>query len=121
MLNLDLDILSMDIYTNREIFSSCAASIKRFVEKDGVIVWGIVPTGTENFDKESQESLLARLEEVWDVLCAKGLDRERLIDRSMISPATCCLVNPDGAATVEKAFTLVNRLSETLKRRYKVG
>jgi hypothetical protein len=53
MLNLDLDILSMDIYTNKEIFSSCDSSIKRFFDKDGVIVWGIVPTGVENFERKT--------------------------------------------------------------------
>jgi hypothetical protein len=33
LLGLDLDILSMDIYTNAEIFSSYASSIKRFIER----------------------------------------------------------------------------------------
>jgi hypothetical protein len=30
---LDLEILSLDIYTNAEIFSSYAGAIKRFVDK----------------------------------------------------------------------------------------
>jgi hypothetical protein len=38
----------------------------------------------------------------------------------MLSPATCCLVNPDGNVTVEKAFSLINNLSEILKNKYKV-
>ena len=53
LLNLDMDILSMDIYTNGEIFSSYTQSIKRFLDRGGVLVWGIVPTGYELFAKES--------------------------------------------------------------------
>ncbi len=50
LLGLDLDILSLDIYTNAEIFSSYAKSVRRFLDRGGVIVWGIVPTGSETFE-----------------------------------------------------------------------
>jgi hypothetical protein len=36
----------------------------------------------------------------------------------MLSPATCCLVNPDAEKTVEKAFSVVNELSQRLKEKY---
>jgi len=36
----------------------------------------------------------------------RGVDREFLLSRSMLSPATCCLINPDGEKTVEKAFRM---------------
>ena len=41
-----------------------------------------------------------------------------LIARSLISPATCCLVNPDFEKTVENGFQTVKRLSETLRVDY---
>lgn len=44
LLDLDLDILSLDIYQNGEVFSSYWKSIKNFLDRDGVIVWGVVPT-----------------------------------------------------------------------------
>jgi hypothetical protein len=118
LLGLDLDILSMDIYTNAEIFSSYAASIKRFIERGGVLVWGIVPTGTEFFEKESIDSLIAQMEGVWQTLSKKGIDIEHLLASSQLSPATCCLVNPDKEKTVEKAFDLINHLSYVLKEKY---
>jgi len=34
LLGLDMDIVSLDIYTNAEIFSSYASSIQRFLDKD---------------------------------------------------------------------------------------
>ena len=62
LLNLDLDVLSLDVYTNAEIFSPYASSIKKFIERDGVIVWGIVPTGFETFQNEDMPSMMKRLE-----------------------------------------------------------
>lgn len=118
LLGLDLDILSLDIYTNAEIFSSYAASIKRFLENDGILVWGIVPTGFETFEKEDINSLTAQLENVWQVLAKKGIDISYMRQKSMLSPATCCLVNPDKEKTVEKAFAVVQKLSDILRTKY---
>jgi len=118
LLGLNLDILSLDIYTNAEIFSSYAPSIKRFLENDGIIVWGIVPTGFETFEKEDVNSLTAQLENVWQVLAKKGIDIPYMLQKSMLSPATCCLINPDKEKTVEKAFAVVQKLSDILRTKY---
>jgi hypothetical protein len=118
LLGLDLDILSLDIYTNAEIFSSYASSIRRFIEKGGVLVWGIVPTGMEFFDKENMDSLIAQMQGVWQILGKKGIDIEHMLTRSLLSPATCCLVNPDKEKTVEKAFERIKHLSQVLREKY---
>ncbi len=121
LLNLDLEVLSMDIYTNAEIFSSYAASIRRFLDKGGLIVWGIVPTGMETFSQEDLLSLIGRLESVWQALLKKGVDQDRLIAQSMLSPATCCLVNPDKEKTVERAFSSVNQMSRQMRDARRLG
>jgi hypothetical protein len=120
LLGLDMDILSLDIYTNAEIFSSYASSIQRFIDKGGIIVWGIVPTGFENFEKEDISSLISRLESVWDVLTKKGIDKQHLLSKSLLSPATCCLINPDKEKTVEKAFQAIKEMSIELRNRYRL-
>ena len=84
---------------------------------DGLV---IVPTGTEAFEKENLDSLGSHLEEVWLRLGRKGVDIEQIIRQGMISPATCCLINPDKTQTVEKAFSAVKSLSRRLKSRYAV-
>ena len=117
LLGLDLDILSLDVYSNGEVFASYASSIKKFLDRGGIIVWGIVPTNIEPFEKESIISLENRLIEMWTFLDKKGIDRDFLMSRSMLSPATCCLVNPDIEQTVEKAFTMVQELSTRLRER----
>ncbi|MFC1885407.1 hypothetical protein ACFL2O_11660 [Thermodesulfobacteriota bacterium] len=120
LLGLDLDILSLDVYANGEVFVSYAESIRRFLERGGVLVWGIVPTNFEPFEKEDDDSIVKRLMEIWHSLSDKGIDRDFLLSRSLLSPATCCLVNPDGEKTVEKAFELTKRLSERLRLKLKL-
>jgi hypothetical protein len=118
LLSQDMDVLSMDIYTNAEVFSSYAASIKRFLDRGGAIVWGIVPTNFDPFEKENIDLLEHRLDAIWQTLWNKGIDRDFLLSRSLLSPATCCLVNPDGEKTVEKAFRMINILSARMREKY---
>ncbi|MFC1532667.1 hypothetical protein ACFL7M_04795 [Thermodesulfobacteriota bacterium] len=120
LLTLDLDILSLDIYTNGEIFSAYASSIRRFLNRGGMLVWGIVPTNFEPFELEDINSLEKRLTSLWEFLGEKGIDTDFLLSRSLLSPATCCLVNPDGEKTVEKAFVTVRELSHRLRDKFKL-
>jgi len=120
LLGLDLDILSLDVYSNGEVFTAYASSIKKFLERGGTLVWGIIPTNRELFEKETIDTLEIRLIEMWSFLGKKGINLDFLISRSMLSPATCCLVNPDIEKTVEKAFIMVNELSTRLREKYKI-
>ncbi len=118
LLSLDLDVLSLDMYSNGEIFVSYSGAIRRFLDRGGILIWGMVPTNVEPFEAESVDSLEARLLGLWDTLARKGIDPEELVSRSLLSPATCCLVNPDGTRTVEKAFEAVQVLSQRLRERF---
>ena len=117
LLGMDMDVLSLDVYSNGEVFTQYAPSIKKFLDRGGRLVWGIVPSNVEPFDKENLDTLEQRLGDIWTVLDKKGIDREFLLSRSMLSPATCCLVNPDGEKTVEKAFETIIKLSQRLREK----
>lgn len=118
LLNLDIDVLSLDTYSNGEVFTSYVHSIRRFLDRGGLIIWGGIPTNIEPFEKESIESLERLLENLWTKLARQGIDLEHLVTRSMLSPATCCLVNPDREETVEKAFSMTKILAERLCQKY---
>ncbi len=110
--------LNYDVYTNREVFPTYVASIKRFLDRGGILAWGIVPTNFEPFEAENLASLTEQLESVWKRLADKGVDMDQMLSQSLISPATCCLVNPDKEKTVEKGFALVKKLSEQLREKW---
>ncbi len=118
MLNLDIDVLSLDVYTNGEIFVRYAPAIKKFLDRGGVLVWGVVPTNFEPFLSETVDTLEKGLEGMWSFLEKKGISRELILAQGMLSPATCCLVNPDGAKTVDKAFHVLDKLSTRMRKKY---
>ena len=120
LLGLDLDVLSLDIYSNGEIFVAYADSIRKFLDRGGVLVWGIIPTKLEIFAQEGAAALRDRLINLWNILAGKGIDLPFLLSRSLLSPATCNLVNPDGTTTVENAFALVKGLSRELRELYRL-
>jgi hypothetical protein len=121
LLGLDLDVLSLDMFTNGERFVSYLGSIRKFLDRGGILIWGIVPTNFEPFEKESSEMLEHRLVDLWQSLGRGGIDLDYLLFRSMLSPATCCLVNPDGTETVERAFEVTRGLSRKLRERFRLA
>ena len=121
LLGLDLDVLSLDVYSNGEVFVAYGRSIREFLDRGGIIVWGIVPTNFEPFEGEDMDSLEKRLEGLWTCLADEGIDREFLLSRSMLSPATCSLVNTDGERTVEKAFKTPHALSSRLREKNRLS
>ncbi len=120
LMGLDMDVLSFDIYTNAQIFAACTKSIQSFLDRGGILAWGIVPTGFETFEKENLDFLSFKLETIWQTLGKKGIDRDQILENSLLSPATCCLVNQDREKTVEKAFKLTRMLSENLREKYRL-
>jgi hypothetical protein len=121
LLRQDLDILSLDAHTNGSVIACYGGSIKRFLERGGVIVWGIVPTNMEPFQKETLATLEDQLETIWGELLKSGIDRDFLLSRSLLSPATCCLVNSDREKTVESAFQWIRDLSRIMREKYRLA
>ncbi len=117
---LDLDILSVDVFANGPIFTKYAEQIKAFLERGGIISWGLVPTLTEELAPESVDSLQFRLEEMWDYLDKHGIDKGLIIKQAWLAPARCCLVNTDGTRSVEKSFAVMRELADRLRDKYRL-
>ncbi len=118
LLELDIDILSLDVYTNGDVFACYDVSIGKFLDRGGILVWGIAPTNSEHLGQETIDSLQTRLEHIWERLTKSGIDMELLLSRSLLSPATCCLINSDREKSVERAFKIVRILSSELREKY---
>ena len=117
LLSLNIEILSFNAYACGDIFVTYD-KVKSFLEKGNIISWGIVPTYFEEFSKEDVVSIAGRLESMWAVLQNRGIDRDLIIQNSLLAPATCNLMNPDKTVTVEKSFELLKSVSLYLKEKY---
>ncbi len=81
-----VQILSLDAYRFGDSLIPYAVQLRNFLERGGVIAWGIVPTLDDPF-KESAVSLLRRLNTLWDDLFSNGPGRDLVVCKCMITPA----------------------------------
>jgi hypothetical protein len=119
LLRSKIDILSFDSF-NCGVMIINYPSLIEFLNRGGVISWGIVPTYTELLENETLSSLQERLETFWGDLSRKGVDFGKLLRQSLLAPATCNLLNPDKEKTVEKAFEVLQELSKRIRGKYQL-
>ncbi|MDD2555690.1 MAG: hypothetical protein PHX16_00305 [Syntrophaceticus sp.] len=119
LLNLDLDILSLDVLAWGEVFQYYTEEIKGFLDRGGIISWGITPTLEEQLDGATVSELLAKLEGFWDFLASRNIPKEQILAQAWLAPARCCLVNPDESG-VEKSFEMIREMSQQLREKYKL-
>jgi hypothetical protein len=117
LVSLDIDVISLNAWAFGDIFVNYR-KVTDFIKNGGVVSWGIVPTYQEELTKEDIRTLMSRLEKMWAPLARTGLDMTEIAAGSLLAPATCNLANPDRTETVEKAFSILNRVSADLKERY---
>lgn len=86
LMESEVQILSLDAYRFGASLIPYAKKLRQFLEHGGVVAWGIVPTLDDPFC-ESVESLLIRLNALWDDLFPESPDREVVIRQSMFTPA----------------------------------
>ena len=94
------------------------ASLREFLDRGGVISWGIVPTSTELLEQVTVDSLMVLLEKLWEDLVQRGIRREKVLYQSLLAPATCNLMNADKEKTVERSFQVLIELSGLVRKKY---
>ena len=85
LLETDLDILSFDAYGYLETLSIYPRELKAFLEKGGILAWGIVPTN-EAMINEDAMSLVQRFKKGIETLSKRGIGPV-LLQRAIITPS----------------------------------
>ncbi len=85
LLSTEIDILSFDAYGYLETLSLYPKELRTFMERGGVLAWGIVPT-SEVVLKENAQSLFERFKEGVETLSKKGIDPS-LFQRTIVTPS----------------------------------
>jgi hypothetical protein len=112
LIDAGVDIISFDAFQYGDTIGYYPDQVKAFLEKGGILAWGIVPSsGTA--DEESVESLSLKLGNLMDGLAAKGIDRELLVERCLLTPScgTGSISEDQSGAVLE----LLSGLSEALR------
>lgn len=117
LLTSNLDIISFDAYEFFDRFVTCRELIHAFLEKEGIIAWGLVPTGkSELVEAESTASLVARWETQAAQLVSDRWTIPALLEQTMITPS--CGTGSLPLHLAEKVLQMTGEVAATLRDRY---
>jgi methionine synthase II (cobalamin-independent) len=115
LMSTTVDILNLDAYGYAEALALYPDQVSAFLERGGIIAWGIVPASDQVLE-ETADSLLDRFHAVLDMFTAKGLHRDDLLASALIMPSCGCGSLP--VETAERVIELTCQVAKTLQERY---
>jgi len=87
-LTSDADIISFDSYSYFDNLILYKKQLVSFLQRGGILAWGIVPTADpEVVAAEQVETLYAKWHEQLQTLCSFGFTRQQIIEKTLIAPA----------------------------------
>jgi hypothetical protein len=138
LLELGVEILSFDAYQIGFMPKEYAGGVAEFINKGGIISWGVVPTESRVLATQTPETLAERLSDYWNVVSGStGLPLNQIAMQALVAPARCCLSDVGQSSTadnkagecqvfsseekiVEQAFAFLPELSQILRDKYGV-
>jgi methionine synthase II (cobalamin-independent) len=115
VLESSAEIVSFDAYSYFDRFILYPDPIKKFIESEKILAWGIVPTGdTEDIEKETTDSLLAQWEEKAQAIVALGIDRSKLMAQSLITPS--CGTGSLSLDLAKKVLKITREISDRVRQ-----
>lgn len=106
LIDAGVDIISFDAYEFGDTISYYPEQMNKFLEKGGILAWGIAPT-SEKILKETASSLIKKLEEGIQRLANKGVDKDIIWERCLLTPSC-----GTGSLSVEQSEKIFNDLKE---------
>jgi len=117
ILESQADVVSFDAYSFFDKFILYGKEIKEFIQRGGILAWGIVPTGNIAWvDQESADSLYDRWKEQLRQVAGLGLDRGKVIEQTLITPSCGAGSLPVGQAL--KVIQMTQELSKKIQRNF---
>ncbi|MBW2179951.1 MAG: hypothetical protein JRG81_06215 [Deltaproteobacteria bacterium] len=115
VLNSSVDIVNFDAYSYFDRFVLYADDIKRFVNRGGIIAWGIIPTSSaDDIEKESVGTLVDKWKnQAGQLEAIIGIDASVVRRQSFITPS--CGTGSLSLDLMEKVLKLTKGVSEVLR------
>jgi hypothetical protein len=113
LIDAGADIISFDAYEYGDTIAFYHDKIKSFLEKGGVLAWGIVPSSGKIF-QETPESLVKRLQQTMGKLINKGIDRDLLFNKCLLTPS--CGTGSISVDLSNKVFNYLKEISDRIRK-----
>ena len=117
LLDTSVDIISFDAYNYAQSLSLYPAQVKKFLDRNGTIAWGIVPNEEDSLARESAASLKDRLEEAIAPFTRQGIRFKQLIAQGLLTPS-CGLASLATEEAAAHVLELLTELSVEIRKRY---
>ena len=115
VLDSSADIISFDAYAYFDRFILYPEQIKDFIDSGKILAWGIVPTlNPEEIVRVSIESLWDQWQVQAKQVAALGIDMQKLINQSLITPS--CGMGSLGLDSAEKVISLTKAVSRKVRK-----
>jgi hypothetical protein len=109
VIGLSPSVISLDAYATAKEFLLYADSIVPYMEKGGVVAWGIVPAEYRIFATESVDSLYSKYLAIRSQLCSRM--PEKLFDAQSLVTPSCGIrfADRDGSLVIMEAAAEISR------------
>jgi methionine synthase II (cobalamin-independent) len=109
-----VEVVNFDAYEYFQGLSLYPADLAAFLERDGVLSWGLIPTNKSPDGLRAQD-LVSLLDAHVEHLAAKGLDPERLRGQALLTPS--CGMGTLSVGEAERVLALLGEVTALLRRR----
>lgn len=118
IMETDVDVVHFDAYSHLQSFLNYGREVQHFLDKGGIISWGIVPSGAQmdKIEKENTESIISKFEKCVDALSLSGSSKNLILQNSIIAPS--CGLKTLTTDLAEKVMHLTKNVSDKLKTSY---
>jgi len=117
VMNSGTDIVSFDAYNYGTNFILYHKEIAEFLERGGIIAWGIVPS-SPNIRDETPETIVRMFNVLVKKLVNNGIDKRLLVERSLITPS--CGTGSLTAEEDELVSKYIGKVAQIVKKEYGV-
>ena len=116
ILDSSADIVSFDAYSYFDKFLLYPDQIRAFIDRGGMVAWGIIPTlRGEDIDRETTGSLVSKWIAQFETLAELGIDKTKLFAQTFITPS--CGTGSLGMAHAKRVLELTRDVSREIRKR----
>jgi len=115
LIDAGADIISFDAYEYGNTITFYHDKIKLFLEKGGVLAWGIVPS-SEKINQETPESLVKKLKQLMEKLVNKGIDSNLLFNKCLLTPS--CGTGSISVELSNKVFSYLKEVRDIVREQW---
>jgi len=114
-----LDLINFDAYNYFDRFALYRPDLVPFLDRGGLIAWGIVPTMEADYiNQESPDSLVRRWRSQVEELVGNDLSLETIFRQALITPSCGCGTLTEALA--ERVISLTRQVSEHIRLEFKI-